>query len=279
MAATDPPRLGIVAGAGQLPRRIVDRCRDQRRDYLLLLIDGHADPADYDGISHRVVRLGAVGEMFQLLRENGCREVVLAGKVERPSWRGLRPDWRAAKFIAEFALKADKGDDALMSAIVATCEGEGFKVRAPAELLEEGEPAPGALGRASPDAEQLEDVKLGIEIARTVGRLDIGHAVVVQGGFVLGVEAAEGTDALIERCGRLRRAGGGGPVLVKLRKPQQDLRADPPAIGPATVALAANAGFSGIAIDAAGTVIIDRAATISAADRANLFLLAVEAPE
>jgi DUF1009 family protein len=121
-------------------------------------------------------------------------------------------------------------------------------------------------------------VKLGIEVARTVGRLDVGHAVVVQGGLVLGVEAAEGTDALIERCGRLRRDGA-GPVLVKLRKPRQDLRADPPAIGPATVAQAASAGFSGIAIDAAGTVIIDRAATISAADRANLFLLAVEAPE
>jgi DUF1009 family protein len=278
MAATDLPKLGIVAGAGQLPRRIVDRCRDQRRDYLLLLIDGHADPADYDGISHRVVRLGAVGEMFRLLRENGCREVVLAGKVERPSWRGLRPDWRAAKFIAEFALKADKGDDALMSAIVAVCEEEGFTVHAPAELLDRGGCEPGVLGGASPDAEQLEDVKLGIEVARTVGRLDVGHAVVVQGGLVLGVEAAEGTDALIERCGRLRRDGA-GPVLVKLRKPRQDLRADPPAIGPATVAQAASAGFSGIAIDAAGTVIIDRAATISAADRANLFLLAVEAPE
>jgi DUF1009 family protein len=278
MAATDFPKLGIVAGAGQLPRRIVDRCRVQRRDYFLLLIDGHADPADYDGISHRMVRLGAAGEMFQLLRESGCREVVLAGKVERPSWRELRPDWRAAKFMAEFALKSDKGDDALMSAIVATCEGEGFRVRAAAELLDEGERAPGALGRLSPDTDQLKDVTLGIEIARTIGRLDIGHSVVVQGGFVLGVEAAEGTDALIERCGRLRRAGV-GPVLVKLRKPQQDLRADPPAIGPATVARAASAGFSGIAIDAAGTLIIDQAATISAADRSNLFLLAVEASE
>jgi DUF1009 family protein len=278
MAATDLPKLGIVAGAGQLPRRIVDRCRVQRRDYLLLLIAGHADPADYDGIAHRTVRVGAAGEMFQLLRQGGCREVVLAGKVERPSWRELRPDWRAAKFMAEFALKPDKGDDALMSAIVATCEGEGFKVRAPAELLEEGERIPGALGRVLPDAEQLKDVKLGIDIARTIGRLDIGHSVVVQGGFVLGVEAAEGTDALIERCGRLRRAGG-GPVLVKLRKPQQDPRADPPAIGPATVAQAASAGFSGIAIDAAGTLIIDQGATISAADRSNLFLLAVEAPE
>jgi DUF1009 family protein len=278
MVATDLPKLGIVAGAGQLPRRIVDRCKAQRRDYCLLLIDGHADPADYDGISHRMVRLGAAGEVFQFLRESGCREVVLAGKVERPSWRELRPDWRTAKFMAEFALKADKGDDALMSAIVAACEGEGFTVRAPAELLDGRGCEPGVLGRASPDAEQLEDVKLGIEIAQTVGRLDIGHAVVVQGGFVLGVEAAEGTDALIERCGRLRR-GGAGPVLVKLRKPQQDLRADPPAIGPATVARAASAGFSGIAIDAAGTLIIDQAATISAADRSNLFLLAVEAHE
>ncbi len=278
MVATDPPTLGIVAGAGSLPRRIADRCVAQGRGFYLLLLDGHADPALHAGLPFQTVRLGAAGEMFERMRQAGCQEVVFAGKVERPSWRALRPDWRATKFIAEFALKADKGDNALMAAIVATCEAEGFKVRAPAELLGESQLAAGALGRLSPDGPQRDDIRLGITVARAIGRLDIGHAVVVQAGLVLGVEAAEGTDRLIERCGALRQDGV-GPILIKLRKPQQEIRADPPTIGPTTVACAAAAGFSGIAIEASGTLVIDSEATVAEADRAGLFLLAIEAPE
>ncbi|QEX17164.1 UDP-2,3-diacylglucosamine pyrophosphatase [Hypericibacter terrae] len=278
MVATDLPTLGIIAGAGSLPRRIADRCAAQGRHFHLLLLDGHADPALHAGLTFQTVRLGAAGEMFERMREAGCREVVFAGKVERPSWRALRPDWRATKFIAEFAFRADKGDNALMAAIVATCEAEGFKVRAPAELLGESQMPPGPLGRLSPDGPQRDDIRLGITVARAIGRLDVGHAVVVQAGLVLGVEAAEGTDRLIERCGALRRDGV-GPILIKLRKPQQEIRADPPTIGPATVACAAAAGFSGIAIEAGGTLVIDPEATVADADRAGLFLLAVEAPE
>lgn len=278
MVATDLPTLGIIAGAGLLPRRIADHCVAQGRSFHLLLLDGHADPALHAGLSFQTVRLGAAGEMFERMRQAGCAEVVFAGKVERPSWRALRPDWRATKFIAEFALKADKGDNALMAAIVATCEAEGFKVRAPAELLGEPQLRPGPLGRLSPDGPQHNDIQLGLAVARAIGRLDIGHAVVIQAGVVLGVEAAEGTDKLIERGGALRRDGV-GPVLVKLRKPQQEIRADPPTIGPATVARAAAAGFSGIAIEAGSTLIIDAEATVAEADRAGLFLLAVEAPE
>ncbi|MGH6942224.1 LpxI family protein [Hypericibacter sp.] len=278
MVATDLLTLGIIAGAGSLPRRIADRCVAQGRKFHLLLLDGHADPTLHAGLPFQTVRLGAAGEMFERMRQAGCQEVVFAGKVERPSWRALRPDWRATKFIAEFALKADKGDNALMAAIVATCETEGFKVRAPAELLGDTHLAPGPLGRLSPDGSQRDDIQIGIRVARAIGRLDIGHAVVIQAGLVLGVEAVEGTDRLIERCGALRHDGI-GPVLVKLRKPQQEIRADPPTIGPATVACAAAAGFSGIAIEAGSTLIIDSEATVAEADRLGLFLLAVEAPE
>lgn len=278
MGVTDRPKLGIIAGAGLLPRRIADRCLAQQRGFQLLLLEGHADPALHADLPSHTIRLGAAGEIFDLLRQTGCREVVFAGKVERPSWRALRPDWRAAKFLADFALKADKGDNALMTAIVKTCEAEGFKILAPADLLGEERLAPGPLGRLSPAAAQSEDIALGIAVARAIGRLDIGHAVVIQSGLVLGVEAAEGTDELIERCGRLRHDGT-GPVLVKLRKPQQEIRADPPTIGPATIARAAAAGFSGIVIEADSTLVIDPDATAAAADRSELFLLAVEAPE
>jgi DUF1009 family protein len=114
-----------------------------------------------------------------------------------------------------------------------------------------------------------------VTVARTLGVLDIGQAVVVQQGLVLGVEAIEGTDALIQRVGPLRRDGPGG-VLVKVAKPQQDRRIDLPTIGPATIAQAAAAGLRGIAIEAGGAIILDKAATAAAADEAGLFLLGLD---
>ena len=145
------------------------------------------------------------------------------------------------------------------------------------DILGELGAAAGQLGRHAPTAGDGEDVARGLQVARAIGRLDIGHAVVVQHGIVLGVEAAEGTDGLIRRCAALRVERTGG-VLVKIGKAKQDPRADPPVVGEETVRLAAETGLSGIAIEAGATILVDRAATIAAADAAGLFLVAVEAP-
>ncbi len=115
-----------------------------------------------------------------------------------------------------------------------------------------------------------------MRVARALGALDVGQAVVVQQGMVLGVEAIEGTDALIARCGPLRRAGGGG-VLVKLAKPGQERRADLPTVGPRTVTNAAASGLRGIAVEAGSTLMIDRAAVVAAADAAGLFVVGIAA--
>ena len=130
----------------------------------------------------------------------------------------------------------------------------------------------GTLGRHQPDEIDRTDIARGVAVLNVMGGLDIGQGVVVQAGVVLGVEAIEGTDALIVRCGTLRRSGK-GPVLVKLAKPEQEQRVDLPAIGPATIAGCAAAGFAGIAVEAGRSLIIDRAATIAAADEASLFLV------
>jgi hypothetical protein len=134
----------------------------------------------------------------------------------------------------------------------------------------------GPLGRLRPSPEAEADVARGIAVARALGALDIGQAVVVQQGLVLGVEAIEGTDELLRRCAALRRDGPGG-VLVKLAKPGQEARVDRPTIGPRTVALAAEAGLQGIAAEAGATLLIDRDELIRAADRAGLFVVGVRA--
>jgi UDP-2,3-diacylglucosamine hydrolase len=274
----EAPRLGIVAGGGGLPRRVVDACRTAGRDVFVLALEGAAEPATVEGVAHAWCRLGAAARGLALLRENKVTELVLAGGVRRPSLAALRPDWRAAKLFARIGYKA-LGDDGLLSAIVSEFEREGFRVIGADQLLEAGllaaDLAPeGAFGSRHPDAQAMADIERGQRIARALGALDIGQAVVVQQGLVLGVEAIEGTDALLRRCAGLRREGSGG-VLVKVEKPGQEQRADRPTIGPQTVALAAEAGLRGIAVEAGATIVLDRDEVVGAADRAGLFVVGI----
>jgi DUF1009 family protein len=265
--------LGIVAGGGGLPRRLVEACHQTGREVFVLALEGAADHETVADVPHAWCPIGAAGRGLALLRENKVRELVLAGGVRRPSLASLRPDWRAAKFFARVGYRA-LGDDGLLSAVVAELEREGFRVIGPDQVLRAGLASEGPFGRISPDAQAVADIAQGARIARVLGSLDIGQAVVVQQGLVLGVEAIEGTDGLIRRCAGLRREGPGG-VLVKVEKPGQEQRADRPTIGPKTVALAAETGLRGIAVEAGATIVLDRGEVVEAADRAGLFVVGI----
>ncbi|MBV8089015.1 MAG: LpxI family protein, partial [Alphaproteobacteria bacterium] len=128
-------RLGIVAGEGGLPRRLIESCRAKGRDFFVLALKGAAEPETVRGVPHAWCRLGAAAEGLSLLRNNNVTELVLAGGVRRPSIVSLRPDWRAAKLFARVGLRAI-GDDALLSAVVDEFEKEGFRVLGADELLE-----------------------------------------------------------------------------------------------------------------------------------------------
>jgi UDP-2,3-diacylglucosamine hydrolase len=267
------PRLGIVAGGGGLPRRLVEVCRAAERDVFVLALEGAAEPATVEGVAHAWCRLGAAARGLALLRENNVTELVLAGGVRRPSLMTLRPDWRAAKLFARIGYKA-LGDDGLLSAVVSEFEREGFRVIGADQLLHTGLAPEGVFGKVRPDDEAMADIEHGRRIARALGALDIGQAVVVQQGLVLGVEAIEGTDELVRRCCGLRREGPGG-VLVKIEKPGQERRADRPTIGPQTVSFAVEAGLCGIAVEAGATIVLDRDEVARLADHAGLFVIGI----
>lgn len=269
-AVSKPAKLGIIAGRGDLPVRLVEAARAAGREVYVLAIKNQVDQP-LDGILHDWIRLGAAGKALDLLRANGVVDLVFAGAVKRPSLGALMPDARMARFLAKVAGRA-LGDDGLLRAIVAEFESEGFHVVGADDVLRGLVMAHGQLGRHAPDDGAWSDIRRGIEIARAIGALDIGQSAVVQQGMVLGVEGVEGTDALIERCAGLRRAGPGG-VLVKAKKPQQDRRVDLPTIGPETVARAAAAGLRGIAVEADNALMIDRALVVAEADRLGLFLV------
>ena len=265
--------LGIVAGSGGLPRRIVESCRASGREVFVLALEGEAEPELVAGLPHAWCRIGSAASGLDLLRAAGVGELVLAGGVKRPSLAALRPDWRAATFFARIGYRV-LGDDGLLSAVVKELEREGFRVIGADQLLAEAVLPKGPLGQFQPDADALSDIALGLHLAHAIGALDIGQAVVVQQGLVLGVEAIEGTDGLLRRCAELRREGPGG-VLVKAAKPGQEMRADRPTIGPQTVRLAAASGLRGIAAEAGATLILDRAEMVGLADAAGLFVVGV----
>lgn len=268
------PKLGILAGSGELPLRLVDACRAEGRPFFVLALEGAADPADFATVPHAAIRLGAAADGLRILRENGVKELVMAGPVRRPSLASLMPDWRAAKFFARIGLRA-LGDNGLLGAIIKELELEGFRVVGVDSILETLLAPEGALGRIGPDVQARADIARGLEVARALGALDVGQAVVVQQGIVLGVEAVDGTDALIRRSDALRREGPGG-VLVKIAKPGQERRVDLPTIGVATVDACVKAGLRGIALEAGAALVVDRAAVAAAADRTGLFVVGVK---
>lgn len=271
-------KLGILAGSGVLPRRLLDACRAEGRPCFVLGFEGSCEPAALGDTPHAMIRLGAAGRGLKLLRANGVDDLVLAGGVRRPSLAELRPDWRTARFFLKIGWRAlsDFGDDKLFRAIIAELEGEGFRVVGVDSLLADLLAPEGPLGRIAPDAAAMADIGAGIAAARGHGAKDIGQAVVMRRGEVLDREDQAGTDALIRRCGESGK--GAGAMLVKMAKPGQERRADLPAIGAATVIAAAQAGFSGIAIEAGACLVLDRKAVAAAADRTGMFVVGVRAP-
>ncbi len=278
MTEADRDRLGILAGGGPLPGRVAAAAAAAGREVFLVGLEGFAEADVLAPWPHESARIGAAGRILSLLREHRCRDLVLVGPVRRPSLLDLRPDAEGARLIARVGRAAFGGDDGLLAAVVRVLCEEGFRVVGAHEILTEAVGPKGLLSQAMPDAEALADLARAVAVARALGRVDVGQGCVVQQGIVLAVEAIEGTDAMLERAGRLRRPGPGG-VLVKLVKPEQERRADLPTIGAGTMRAAAAAGLRGVAFEAGGTLLAGREATVTAADAAGLFLIGIDPNE
>ncbi len=266
-------KLCIVAGGGRLPKLLIEACREAGRDFFVLALKGQADPEIIEQVPHEWIRMGAAGHGFAILKEQGIEELVMAGRVRRPSLLDLRPDLRVMKFFARLGRKGI-GDDGLLRAVIDEVESEGYRVIGAHDVLPELTAAEGPIGSVVPDDQATNDIARGMAVLSALSAVDIGQAVVVQQGIVLGVEAVEGTDALIERCKALKRDGKGG-VLVKFSKRGQETRVDMPTIGPETIRQVAEAGLRGIAVGADSTIILDVDELVRAADNADIFVVGV----
>ena len=267
------PKLGILAGGGELPRLLVEACRRVGRDVFVIALKSQCDKETTSGVDHAWVRLGAAGKAIELLKAEGVVELVMAGRIKKPSVAQLMPDARTMKFLATGIM--GKGDDALLSKIVEQLEvSEGFRVVGVHDVMPELLAGAGVLGTHAPmDDDQL-SLDTAVHAARDLGARDIGQAAVAVGGQVIALEERAGTDAMLENLMGNQQARGG--VLAKMMKPGQEKRADLPTIGVATIEHAAVVGLKGVAVHAGSSLIINRAAVIDAADRLGLFVVGVD---
>jgi hypothetical protein len=268
--------LGIIAGGGRLPGQVAAAAAAAGRPVFLVGLEGFADRRVLAPWPHEVIRVGAAGRILAALRNHGCQDLVLIGPVRRPSFLELRPDAEGARIVARIGRAAFAGDDGLLAAVIRVLGEKGFRIVGAQDVLREVLAPVGLLTRTAPDALAAADIQRGVVVTRALGAVDVGQGCVVQQGMVLAVEAAEGTDAMLSRCGALARPGPGG-VLVKLVKPGQERRADLPTIGPDTVRAAVAVGLRGIAFEAGGTLLADRAIAVAEADKAGVFMLGLHA--
>lgn len=268
---TDAP-LGILAGGGGLPIEIAAAASGRGRAVHIVAIDGFAAPG-VTAFPHSRVNLGQVGAMVASLRRAGCRDMVIAGSLERPNLLELRFDVGALKRWRVLLSLTRGGDDSVLRRVVRFFEGEGFRVLGAADVAPGLIATPGPFGKVVPGPAHAAAIDRAARLIAALGPFDVGQGVVATADRIVAVEGVRGTDGML----RDLEAGspGGAAVLVKLAKPGQEMRIDLPTIGPATIGRAATAGLAGIAVGAGAAIVLDRAETATAADRAALFLTGI----
>lgn len=275
------PKLAIVAGRGPLPLALADAAMAAGRPIFVVGLEGESEPA-IERFPHGWVRIGAMGKFLNMLKEEGCAEIVMIGPVTRPDLTRIKPDLTGVKLLPRFLKMMRQGDDGLLRGVIDFLEKDhGLKVIAPEDVSADLLAPQGPIGRHQPNENNLNDISQAAKVVRAIGALDIGQGAVVCRGVVLAVEAAEGTDAMLDRLLELSATLKGTAearegVLVKLPKPGQERRIDLPTIGVQTIEKAAAAGLAGIAVEAGGALIYDVAAVARAADAAGLFVTGLE---
>jgi len=278
-------RMGMLAGWGRYPLLVAEALHRQGYEIYCQAVIGHADPRLAEVCDHlRWSGLGKFGGAIRYFRRHGVTEATMAGKIHKvvlfQPWHWLRhlPDLRTIRmFIPHlFTRRKDCKDDTLLGAIVDEFAREGIRFAPATDYAPELLVRPGQLTRRGPSAWQWKDIHFGWQIAKELGRLDIGQSVAVHSQAVLAVEAIEGTDQCIRRAGGLCPAGGF--TVVKVAKPQQDMRFDVPTIGLGTLEALSQSGGKVLAIEAGRTIILDQPEVIDFADRKGLIVVALESP-
>ena len=266
--------IGVIAGGGDLPKLIIDDCVLSERPVFVAALKDMANPKALKHCDHAFFPMGAVGKIIQNFKKRGIEHMMFTGSVKRPSLIALKPDLKGAKLLAQLVTHPHAGDNTLLSTLIQFFEKEGFTVIGADHVVPDLLMPQGCLTATKPNKEAEVNIDLGHQILSQIGDLDIGQSIAVQQNTILGVEAIEGTDALIARTGELRLSGE-DPILVKIKKPNQDPRVDLPTIGPITIDNLVQAGFQGIAVKAGEALLLHRDEVIDRANKQKIFVVGI----
>ncbi len=275
---SDDKRIGIIVGSGRLPIEVIESLNVRGIKPYLILIEGEALPsALFAAHDHAWLRPEDFGKLVPLLKAAGVGRVVMAGGVaRRPALKAIRWTWSLVAMLPRLIRALASGDDVLLRTIIGHLEAHGMTVLGAHELAPDLLATSGMIAGRAPTTAERRDIEAAVTAARVIGALDIGQAAISIGGRAIALEGIEGTAGLLERVagmrGHGRLAGRTGGVLAKCAKPNQDLRADLPSIGPDTIDAALAAGLTGIALDAERAFVLDFAVTARRAEAHNMFI-------
>jgi DUF1009 family protein len=274
--------VGLIAGSGNLPFAVADSLVRRGIGVVFFAIKGFCDPDKVTRFPHHWIALGQFGRLTRLMHAQDCRDIVFIGGLVRPALSDLRLDWGTLRALPAYAAALRGGDDHLLSGVSRVFEQNGFRLLgikdvAPDILMPEG-----CLTRAMPNSDTVADIAKGRELLQAISSFDVGQAVVVIDGHIIGVEDIEGTDGLLARVARLRASGrvrgkAGRGVLVKAPKSQQDMRFDLPTFGPKTIEGIAAAQLAGVAVVAGHTLLAEPQLAVIVANKAGVFVTGLQA--
>lgn len=265
-------RIGLIAGNGRFPIIFADNARKMGLQVSAVACEGETEPELEQHVDRiHWVKLGQLNKLIKAFKSDGISRAVMLGGVKKTYvYANVRPDFRTLALAAKLALWKD---DDILRELAAELEREGIMICESTFGLEGILVEEGVLTSRQPSKKEWNDIRYGWEIAKEIGRLDIGQCVVIRDRVVVAVEAVEGTDGAISRGGELAKEGA---VVVKRCKPQQDLRFDLPAIGPRTIEVMASVKASVLAVEAARTVILDRELLLNNAEASRIAVLGIK---
>jgi len=277
-----PERIGLLAGWGRFPIVFAEQARQQGYSVYCNAIAGMAD----DEMSQycdkvQFTPLARLGSAIRFFRKNGVKRVVMAGKVHKQvlfdPWRIFRllPDMRTVHMWLRYA--TTKSDDSILLAVIREFERDGIHFESALTFCPELLVKHGFLTKRQPTSSQWKDIRFGWDLAKEMGRLDIGQTVIVQDTAVIAVEAIEGTDQCIRRAGSLCKRGN--LVVIKVAKPRQDMRFDVPTVGVQTLQTMQEAGARVLAIESGMTILLDEPEVLALAERLGIAIVSLKSEE
>ncbi len=263
--------IGLIAGGGRFPLLFAESARRAGHRVVATAHVNQTDPALEKLVDEITwIKLGQFGKAYEAMRAGGCTQAVMLGSIAKA--RFFRDAWLDGLGVQVLARLATKTDDSVLRAIAGALEERGITVIDPAAFLQDRLAPEGVLGKRQPTEAEWADARYGMELARAIGRLDLGQTVVVKDRMAVAVEALEGTDACILRGGELAKEGA---VVAKAVKPGQDRRFDLPAVGPDTIDAMAKAGCRVLAVEAGSTLVMDQAELVRRADKARIAVVGI----